>query len=81
MSTCLAHSWNLPCYRCAQDARHETARLERIWALGHFSAVIRSQKPIVPSDPKPVKRAFLLPEIDPVTRQATGRVREWREVE
>jgi hypothetical protein len=34
VTTCRAHGWNDPCYRCTQDIRHETDRRKLVFVLG-----------------------------------------------
>lgn len=81
MTTCADHQWNVPCPVCAQHARHDTERLNRIWRLGHTLSHAPSQKAIAV---RTERRPFvirtprgLVPEVDPVTREATGRAKQF----
>jgi len=84
--TCAEHRWTVPCLTCALAHRHETVRLDRIWSLGGIGHGANTQKPIAirsrrrqlaRSNPDHERCRVTVPDIDPVTRTATGHRKDY----
>lgn len=74
-SACPLHQWNQPCFTCAQAIRHTDDWLARLWRSGHTPRAMRTDKIVHLQRQERV--LVSVPEVDPVTRTSTGRLKPY----